>query len=230
MLGRSVARRFAGELPFLVKVLAAAEPLSIQCHPDVEQARLGFARENLLGLPLDAKVRNYRDPHHKPELLVALKPFMALKGFRPASDIVRLLSPLGVPECLRLGRPGALSLAGQPEGALHVPDVRRREDPRADRREVTAQAAKRRLDDEAYRWMVELHDRYPGDVGALGPGILNLLELAPGDAVFVGAGSCTPTLGGPASRSWPTQTTSCAVVSRPNTSTFRSCSRSPASR
>ena len=86
LLGAEVCDRFGNELPFLFKVLAAAEPLSIQAHPNQEQARAGWARENAEGIPLDAPRRNYRDPNHKPELVCALTPFVALKGFRPLDD------------------------------------------------------------------------------------------------------------------------------------------------
>lgn len=82
-------------LPFLVKVLAAGAPLSLQAHPSLEHAREGFARENELGLPVDAPIRSYRDPSHKPELLLALSETMeALAGFRPTSDVVAVLDGL----------------------------------------------------------------------------------------------------------------------------------------
>src|SRR5512139_3459451 len=99
VLGHEVCDRFGNELPFLLKVLAAAEPLSIQAHPDHEQARRGWARENAEGIPVDAPHRNYRDPNHKPELVCALSsPFVALKGFRPVDEVARRLDALGGPE------------------------------------------------------------------------------------------------------------------------------------
>jgi mannose-6-phosphate isomerase len=73
-------------LPFLFKLLAAAKPLSIQAHPNMVQAAEGFARENAAGIPLDAPERNYKDPNHKPEIIVALTPFTALAGYRPAGQ------------------------------------------------------------------------------------------------------------------------------------------------
>ena len=94
LLGADVCDRFGNELPFLFKVLAAAEPLSIQAHPNQEQARGGWNRENAEGIPLDAPRRNYRDSNHKPELVCALTPFVALKGFRPLEETVRALEPL----------------------------------------------------------------------------------------------------------------------------------------
>src|SRR6266540_2262539 len=98
MLGPEAVRRWAGELPLLMKMIAAAEPLSIQCHPNREQALAGFAREDAEGLPRDAPQRNYRDPNHKPELVVALTRFVGLKGFRPVEEIARGLGSLEVPE------------------------------------------------------------------------------------------------------------------------------------
>ena len=82
-------------LPFLLKVLAADQPLSLQAHPDPAQAEAGFARENEAGLALDAPERNYRDASAKPELLLALSPtFEALAGFQHVSTIRMLLEEL----------------------------------------------------------------------------------------------------------------------------------------
>jgi mannose-6-phosphate isomerase len=92
LLGAKVAERF-GELPFLFKVLCAAQPLSIQVHPNKQASEIGFAKENAAGIPLDAAERNYKDPNHKPELVFALTPFLAMNAFREFSDIV-LLQPV----------------------------------------------------------------------------------------------------------------------------------------
>ncbi|GMA27996.1 type I phosphomannose isomerase catalytic subunit [Arenivirga flava] len=82
-------------LPFLLKLLAAAAPLSLQAHPSPEQAREGFERENALGIPLDAPHRNYKDASAKPELVVALSErFEALSGFREPAEVVALLRPM----------------------------------------------------------------------------------------------------------------------------------------
>ncbi len=87
----------SGRLPFLLKILAAASPLSLQAHPTAEQAKLGFERENDLGVPLDAPHRNYKDPFPKPELIYALSPeFDALCGFRPLEETRALLEALRV--------------------------------------------------------------------------------------------------------------------------------------
>jgi mannose-6-phosphate isomerase len=86
LLGSAVAERF-GELPFLFKVLCAAQPLSIQVHPNKQASEIGFAKENAAGIPLDAAERNYKDPNHKPELVFALTPFLAMNAFRPFSKL-----------------------------------------------------------------------------------------------------------------------------------------------
>ena len=110
-LGTAVSNRFGDSLPFLMKVLAADEPLSLQAHPSAEQAVEGFAREEQLGIPVSSPTRNYRDRSHKPELLVALGQFEALAGFRPAASTVELMRALAVSDL----DPFVNLLAGQPD-------------------------------------------------------------------------------------------------------------------
>lgn len=96
ILGRRVAADFQSQLPFLLKVLSAAAPLSIQVHPDRSRAEAGFERENRAGIPVNAGHRNYKDTNHKPELIVALTEFFGVSGFRPLQDIRHQLE--AVPE------------------------------------------------------------------------------------------------------------------------------------
>lgn len=85
----------SARLPFLLKVLAAAGPLSLQAHPTPAQAVVGFERENAAGVPLDAFNRNYKDAFHKPELIVAVsETFDALSGFRPLAESQALVKAL----------------------------------------------------------------------------------------------------------------------------------------
>jgi len=95
-------------LPFLLKVLAAGAPLSLQAHPTAEQAREGYARENALGVPLDAPHRNYKDEYPKPEIIYALSErFDALCGFRAVDATLALLRQLGLDDLAgRLERDG----------------------------------------------------------------------------------------------------------------------------
>jgi len=85
----------SGELPYLLKLLAAAQALSLQTHPDTATAAAGFARENAAGIGLDDPRRIYRDPNAKPEILCALSPFDTLCGFRTEADTAALLHTLG---------------------------------------------------------------------------------------------------------------------------------------
>lgn len=82
-------------VPFLLKLLSAASPLSLQAHPTPEQAAEGFAREEAAGIARDARERNYKDPHAKPELIVALEDgFEALCGFRPVAETLAVIDAL----------------------------------------------------------------------------------------------------------------------------------------
>ncbi len=189
LLGAEVCERFGNELPFLFKVLAAAEPLSIQVHPDLDQARAGWARENAEGIPVGAPRRSYRDSNHKPELVCALTSFTALQGFRSPGDVGRLLEPVAGDELdreiARLGRersPEALR-------ALFTRLMTLEDDEReALLKRVSTEASRRASADSAWAWVERLHARYPGDVGSLSPLYLNLLTLAPGEALFLPAG------------------------------------------
>src|SRR5918997_1764586 len=98
LLGPDVVETFGARLPFLMKVLAADAPLSLQAHPTMAQARAGFAAEEAAGVPRDDATRTFKDPWHKPELLLALTPFEALCGFRPVEESLHCLAKLQVPE------------------------------------------------------------------------------------------------------------------------------------
>ena len=173
LLGSEVCDRFGNELPFLFKVLAAGEPLSIQAHPNQEQARGGWARENAEGIPLDAPRRNYRDLNHKPELLCALTPFTALKGFRPYEDVARGLSPIARPELgpetsrlSREGTPQALRalfarLMTRPE---LLPEEWRLEAPQADEA-ATARRIADYIAGMTDKFAIATHRRLSGEAG-----------------------------------------------------------------
>ncbi len=192
----SVARgRFGDALPFLVKVLAADEPLSLQAHPSSEQALEGYLREEKLGIPVSSPVRNYRDTSHKPELLVALQPFEALAGFRPAACTVELLRALAVSDLdpyidLLSDKSDADGLralfttwitAPQPAIDVLVPAV-------LDGAIQHLSSGARQFAAEA-RTVLELGERYPGDAGVLAALLLNRISLASGEAIFLPAGN-----------------------------------------
>jgi mannose-6-phosphate isomerase len=93
VLGRRVARQY-GRLPYLFKILDVREMLSVQVHPDKAEAEMGFAQENMQGIPLNAPERNYKDDNHKPELQLALSDFWLLHAFRTEDQIHAILNEI----------------------------------------------------------------------------------------------------------------------------------------
>ncbi|GGU46772.1 mannose-6-phosphate isomerase, class I [Streptomyces lavendofoliae] len=188
-LGSAGLRRFGPRLPFLLKLLAADAPLSLQVHPDLAQAAAGFAVENALGVPVDAPHRNYRDGHHKPEMIVALTPFDGLCGFRAPRGCADLLDRLDVPGL----RPfGAALRDGDDEAALREVFTAFLSPPAGLVGEVTGAVAREaaregphRADLGAYLAIARAH---PGDPGLLGALMLRYVRLAPGEALHLGAG------------------------------------------
>lgn len=188
ILGPEVAKRFHNHLPYLFKVLAAGQPLSVQAHPDQAQARQGFARENDQNVALDAPNRNYKDPNHKPECLCALTPFWALCGFRPIADMLRLftiLTPGGLePLVAKLSQaPNSEGLRHFFKGLLALPADRQT----AIIRSSVPRAQSAANEDPAFEWVVNLHQSYPQDMGIFAPLLLNLVRLEPGQALYLGA-------------------------------------------
>ncbi|MFI6801159.1 mannose-6-phosphate isomerase, class I [Streptosporangium canum] len=185
ILGSAVAAEFGPRLPYLMKLLAAEEPLSLQAHPDAEHARAAFAAEEAAGLP--PELRNYRDPHHKPELLVATGDFEALCGFRAPEAAADLLDRLAVPAL----RPLAVLLRG-PEGLREAFTAALTLSPAARTAlvaEVAAACAKLGDADPAYEVAARLAVHHPGDAGVIVSLLLNHLRLAPGQAIWMPAGN-----------------------------------------
>ena len=189
MLGAAGVEKFGPHLPFLLKVLAAETALSIQVHPDLAEAKAGFAAEDARGVARDSPRRNYKDANHKPELLCALTPFDALCGFRPAGPTGRLLDALGVgalaPYREMLAGPDGLRAAFTALLDLDDPGPLVDEVVGGARRLASAD-----LDWAAEAgWVVRLAGQYPGDIGAVLALLLNLVHLQPGEAIFLAAGN-----------------------------------------
>jgi mannose-6-phosphate isomerase len=181
----------SGGLPFLFKVLAAGKPLSIQAHPDLVQARSGFAEENRRGLALNAPDRNYKDPNHKPEVLCALTPFTAMGGFREIRDIERRLEALDCPVLAPLlaGLKGAEAATGLRECLTTLlslgPDARR-----ALTRRALALASEQAPDgfEDEWKYIACFAELYPDDPAVIAPLYLNLFHFQPGEAIYIPAG------------------------------------------
>ena len=161
----------SGPLPYLLKVLAAARPLSLQTHPSAEQARAAHARGLL---PDDAA---------KPELLCALEPTEVFCGVRPVDATSALLAELGAADL------AAVVASEGPAGALE--QLYRG---RLDTAAVVAACATSRRPEAV--WVGRLADRYPGDPSVAATLLLNLVHLRPGDAIHLRAGTLHAYLGG----------------------------------
>lgn len=192
---RSIAA-FGAELPFLFKLLAADAPLSLQAHPDAEQAKEGYAREQAAGLALTDPRRNYRDPHPKPELLCALTPFDALVGFRPPGELVEAIERLAVAPLRRLAAP-LIEAPDDPRSLRSFFAALWQGDPSSWLGAVVERCASR-SESEGDSWVAKLARAHPGDVGALAPLFLNRLHLEPGEAVYLPARQMHCYLGGAA--------------------------------
>ncbi|WP_432570931.1 mannose-6-phosphate isomerase, class I [Kineococcus sp. SYSU DK005] len=195
--------RRGDRLGFLLKVLSAAAPLSLQAHPDRATAQRRFAEEEAAGVPLDAPHRLYRDDEHKPELLYALEPFAAMAGFRSPAAARDLLAGLALPD---LPAASAALLAGLLEDLAGQDDT-------AALRAATARlltaagrdaaplvgavaAACRGVDDDSARCVADLAEHHPGDPGVLVSAMLNQVRLAAGEALYLPAGNVHAYLSG----------------------------------
>ena len=185
-LGADVARTFGDELPFLLKILAVAQPLSLQAHPTKRQAQAGFDAENRQGISVDADHRSYRDRNHKPELVCALEPFTAFCGFRPPSSAAELLGSLGVSPL-----DPAIGLLRESRADRALRWLLERPSPAAAEiaYQVASACARPGPFPDERQWAVRIGEQHPGDVGVAIALLLNLVRLEPGEALYLGAGN-----------------------------------------
>ncbi len=194
LLCSEVASRFERRLPFLLKVLSARKPLSIQAHPNQRQAQEGFARENAQGISLDDKTRNYHDEYHKPELIAALTDFYALRGFRPLEEIATMLRSNGeFARFASLFQTNQVSLIDLYSTIMRLPqqEVDSILNPLLERLTAEHGATPFDKEDVAY-WVLEADRDYSKpphrDRGIFSIYLLNLIHLLPGQAMYLPAG------------------------------------------
>ncbi|QYX79636.1 mannose-6-phosphate isomerase, class I [Streptomyces akebiae] len=185
-LGIRTVEKFGPRLPFLLKLLAAGAPLSLQVHPDLRQAREGYEDEERRGIPIDAGHRNYKDANHKPELICALTEFDGLCGFREPLRAAELLAALDVDSL----KPYVDLLHAHPEEAAlrEVLTAVLGADPEETAHTVTEAAAACARLGGAYAPYADIAHHYPGDPGVIAAMLLNHVRLQPGEALFLGAG------------------------------------------
>ena len=194
ILGAETADRFDNRLPFLFKVLSARYPLSIQSHPDTQQAQEGFALENAKGISPDSRERNYKDDHHKPELISALSDFYALCGFKPLSQIALILD--AIPEFGFFAKdfePSRKSLMALYTKVMELPqaDIDHFLSPFIERLKV--QQEKNAFGKESMEyWLLKADEVFSHgphkDRGLFSVCLLNLVHLRPGEALYQPAG------------------------------------------
>ncbi|MDK6374097.1 MULTISPECIES: mannose-6-phosphate isomerase, class I [Actinotignum] len=200
MLGADVARRHGGELPYLLKLIAPHQPLSLQVHPSLEQARAGFEREEAAGISRTAPHRSYRDRNHKPELAYALTPFEAICGLRTPRRIAEVLGGLGLPLTNRL----AALVEERGVGAVFADLLSAGTRPEPEQIEQVVAACAARLErgaspsPRADRIVETLAQHYPGDPGVVASLLMNPVTLRPGEALFIPAGTVHAYLSGTA--------------------------------
>jgi mannose-6-phosphate isomerase len=181
LLGAECVERFGAELPFLLKVLAIERPLSLQVHPDGGQAKVGFERERAAGrAPEDG---SYRDPRHKPELIVALEPLWLLRGLLEPSEIQRRFAAAGIvsfdDETDRLAHRGVEGLRDFLAALLGLAGAKR-----ARVLDQARVAVERLAPENVLHWLARLLELYPDDPAALAPLFMHVIHLAPGQGIF----------------------------------------------
>ncbi|EGQ7755849.1 mannose-6-phosphate isomerase, class I [Vibrio vulnificus] len=190
VLGDYTVERF-GDLPFLFKVLSAEKPLSIQVHPSREKAIEGYQKENLQGLQLTDSSRNYKDDNHKPELVYALTFYKAMNGFRTIEEIVSLFDQAKV-ETLRVDleklilQPTSTGLKAFFDVVMNL-SAERKQRALAELLQAVDQPAKTAKAREAFELIKEFRQDYRDDIGLFSPLLLNIVELEPGEAMFLHA-------------------------------------------
>ncbi len=185
LLGKNTAKKFNNTLPYLFKVLAAEQALSIQAHPNAVQAKNGFERESGTGLDINAPSRNYKDNNHKPECICALTPFTGLKGFRRIPSILERIDrfcPYELSAEIENFKNKDLKLFFQ--SLMELPERQKK----TVIQETVENAKKQAASDLTSKWILKLYHQYPHDLGIISPLFLNLFCLEPGQALFLPAG------------------------------------------
>jgi mannose-6-phosphate isomerase len=186
------------QLPYLLKILAADSPLSIQAHPNSAQAAEGFARENAAGVGLHAADRNYKDDRHKPEMIVALTEFEALCGFKSTKQIRNLLESMLDPTDVSAGLTAIvnqwLEIFDGPDGLQRLfVDITNR---RGNLDGVTAELTQQANLSAQFELAARLNLLYPGDPGVIIALFMNHVWIEPGEALFLPAGNIHAYLSG----------------------------------
>ncbi|HNV92377.1 MAG TPA: mannose-6-phosphate isomerase, class I [Candidatus Cloacimonas sp.] len=186
MLGKNQGNN----LPFLFKILAAAQPLSLQVHPDRQTAQYGFQKEEEARIPITDPNRIFKDPNPKPELICALTPFIAMCGFRPYEEIIRNFQILGIDNLW----PALSSFQTKPcsKNLQELFNHILTSEPSQLETTLSAMENCKNNISPKFRFTCQickhLNEFYPQDSGVLSPLLLNTFTLQPGQAIFLEPG------------------------------------------
>lgn len=159
------------DVPLLVKLLAADQPLSIQVHPPAPVAQAMFAAGSSL----------VSDDRAKIELLIALEPFSVFAGWRERNDAESLLRSSGCAQAADLLAGDDLPAAIRALLAMSADDVR------AQTPELLEAVTRRGYEGQTNAFRLAAQS-FPGDAGLL---VLLLLDhhlLPAGTGVYMPAG------------------------------------------
>ena len=187
-LGEYVSKKFGGNFPFLLKVLSAANALSIQTHPNKFQA------EKLHKLD----PRNYPDDNHKPEIAIALDSLTAIAGFRPINEIQHTLSLFSELKYFidKELIDKIVETENLLEAEIYVRDLYSSIMSKAEERESLSKIVeliigrlrgKDTLTSEEFQF-VNQYNLYGADVGLFSLLFFNIIELNPRQGIYTGAG------------------------------------------
>lgn len=200
-LGSTITRTYHDQLPFLLKVLAAASPLSIQAHPNQKQAKEGFVREEKQGIPIEADNRNYKDSNHKPELIVALTSFTALCGFRAYREMVTYLKKYlhefkSIELNNLIAEPNSDHLKNFFASLLNHTEAEKLILLNIYLTNLASIEPETEQEKLLKEWSLELSKLYPDDIGILSPMLLNIVIMKPFEGLYLEAGVLHSYLGG----------------------------------
>ncbi|GIB53116.1 phosphomannose isomerase [Vibrio cholerae] len=194
ILSPRIAEQF-GELPYLFKVLAAGNALSIQVHPSKAEAELGFAKEEAQGIERGHPQRNYRDANHKPELVYALTPYQAMNGFRSFAEIIaffeQVMAKQYIPKVSSLLAHFCANQTSSGLEAFFVGILSLQGDEKQQALDALLTYAHQQVLNQdncvEFALILELAQTYPCDIGLFAPIILNVITLQPGEAMYLDA-------------------------------------------
>ncbi|MBU3744922.1 MAG: mannose-6-phosphate isomerase, class I [Sediminibacterium sp.] len=190
-LGDAINQEYGG-LPFLFKILDVQQALSIQVHPSLSEAIEGYEREEQAGIPIDSPIRNYKDRNHKPEMMVALSDFWLLHGFCSPEIIssrldeipeFSLLKPLFNKDGLQAVYQFVMEMETADAFYWLLPLVKR-----AIRKMKAGELSKSEPDWWVARIFAKNEEPSVIDKAIFSIYILNIVQVAPGLAIFQGAG------------------------------------------